>query len=52
MKPGGAKLLRKYSGLTDGGLDANEAFNGGLNTHSRAAKRMMRKMRFARVEGL
>ncbi|KAH7925171.1 hypothetical protein BV22DRAFT_1105047 [Leucogyrophana mollusca] len=53
--PGGAMLLRNYSireqndGDGDARRDASWAFGGGLNNHSRAAKRRMRELRIARV---
>ncbi|KAF9469839.1 hypothetical protein BDZ94DRAFT_33794 [Collybia nuda] len=53
--PGGAALLRKYSALKGddpraGALvDASWAFNGGLNNHSRAAKRRMVGFKVAQI---
>ncbi|KAL0951591.1 hypothetical protein HGRIS_008272 [Hohenbuehelia grisea] len=52
--PGGASILRRYS-LSVGNDDkveaseASWAFNGGLNNHSRSAKRRLRGLRVARV---
>ncbi|KAF9041780.1 hypothetical protein BDZ89DRAFT_1100041 [Hymenopellis radicata] len=55
--PGGASIMRKYSfrtKLKDTGVlnptwkDATWAFEGGLNNHSRAAKRQLRELRLAR----
>ena len=40
--PGGAKLLRNYSGR-----DASKAFNGGLNNHSQAAKTRRKELLIA-----
>lgn len=50
--PGGASLLRKYSTFPekDKCLDASWAFGGGLNNHSRAAKRQMRALRVAKIQ--
>jgi stearoyl-CoA desaturase (delta-9 desaturase) len=54
-QPGGAILLRKYAIRDEPGKndeawrDASWAFHGGLNNHSRAAKRRMREMRIAKV---
>ncbi|KAI0078854.1 hypothetical protein K474DRAFT_1683508 [Panus rudis PR-1116 ss-1] len=56
--PGGAALLRKYSvrspsKTNEGNLDwkkASWAFEGGLNQHSRAAKRQMREYIVARLQ--
>ncbi|KAG5637648.1 hypothetical protein H0H81_003725 [Sphagnurus paluster] len=52
IKPGGASLLRKYSTFPekDKCLDASWAFGGGLNNHSRAAKRQMRALRVAKIQ--
>ncbi|KAH7916460.1 hypothetical protein BJ138DRAFT_1139789 [Hygrophoropsis aurantiaca] len=54
--PGGAALLRNYSirtknhdGDGESRRDASWAFGGGLNNHSRAAKRRMRELRVARL---
>jgi hypothetical protein len=58
-KPGGAGILRKYSvvakrntsypsGFPD--LDASWAFGGGLNNHSRAARRRMEELRVANLK--
>ncbi|KAI5122380.1 hypothetical protein M0805_004137 [Coniferiporia weirii] len=63
--PGGALLLRKYSvragtqngegdheeGVAGGDVleDASTAFHGGMNNHSRAARRQARELRVARV---
>ncbi|PBK76831.1 hypothetical protein ARMSODRAFT_948673 [Armillaria solidipes] len=52
--PGGAAILRKYSfhqeGISDSRKwkDATWAFEGGLNKHSRAARRLMLESRIAR----
>ncbi|KAI9569458.1 hypothetical protein HD554DRAFT_2020584 [Boletus coccyginus] len=52
--PGGAKLLRGYAiGTEDGGQpwrDASWAFGGGLNNHSRAAKRRVHGLRVAKLK--
>lgn len=55
-QPGGAIILREYSERLDAPdrkekvvKDANSAFHGGLNNHSRAARRRMAQMRLARV---
>ncbi|EJC98738.1 uncharacterized protein FOMMEDRAFT_96016 [Fomitiporia mediterranea MF3/22] len=61
--PGGALLLRKYSirtiedgdsaepksATSDRAREATSAFHGGLNNHSRAARRRQRQLRVARV---
>uniref|UniRef100_A0A8H7Y9T2 Acyl-CoA desaturase n=1 Tax=Psilocybe cubensis TaxID=181762 RepID=A0A8H7Y9T2_PSICU len=51
--PGGAKLLREYSIRLTSDIDswrkADWAFKGGLNNHSRAARRQMREMRVAKL---
>ncbi|KAF8910097.1 hypothetical protein CPB84DRAFT_1958587 [Gymnopilus junonius] len=51
--PGGAIILRKYAvKLTtdvDAWLKAEWAFSGGLNNHSRAARRRMRELRLAKL---
>ncbi|EPQ60464.1 hypothetical protein GLOTRDRAFT_135138 [Gloeophyllum trabeum ATCC 11539] len=53
--PGGARLLREYSlrrGTEPERLswrDASWAFDGGLNNHSRAAKKRLREFRVARL---
>ena len=60
-QPGGAALLRRYAvgtkqDLDDGRreerryADADWAFHGGINKHSQAAKRRMRKLRIAKVQ--
>jgi len=50
--PGGVALLRRYSACTDGKntetRDATWAFDGGLNNHSRTAKKRMRALRVAK----
>jgi len=50
--PGGAALLRRYSVRTDNenteARDATWAFDGGLNNHSRAAKKRMLALRVAK----
>ncbi|KAJ7293006.1 fatty acid desaturase-domain-containing protein [Mycena rebaudengoi] len=47
--PGGAIILRKYSLRPQQDLiDASWAFDGGLNNHSRSARRRMREFRIAR----
>ncbi|KAI0714857.1 hypothetical protein C8Q76DRAFT_841427 [Earliella scabrosa] len=59
--PGGASLLRKYAvgakpnpedGEPEGRQmrNADWAFHGGINKHSSAAKRLMRKLRIAKVQ--
>ncbi|PIL31352.1 hypothetical protein GSI_06050 [Ganoderma sinense ZZ0214-1] len=56
--PGGASLLRRYAvgKERDGapedeeGHDADWAFGGGINKHSQAANRRMRKLRVAKVQ--
>ncbi|KAJ6609376.1 hypothetical protein B0H10DRAFT_1813934 [Mycena sp. CBHHK59/15] len=49
--PGGANILRKYSlRLQQDLIDASWAFDGGLNNHSRSARRRMREFRRARLE--
>lgn len=52
IQPGGAALLRRYSvrnnSDTTEARDATWAFDGGLNNHSRAAKRRMRELRVAK----
>lgn len=55
MKPGGASILRSYSvrvtttsDSVEQWRDASWAFDGGLNNHSRAAKRRMAELRVAR----
>ncbi|KDQ63229.1 hypothetical protein JAAARDRAFT_53456 [Jaapia argillacea MUCL 33604] len=54
--PGGSALLRKYSIRMPQGngetvwRDATWAYDGGLNNHSRAAKRRMRELRVARFK--
>ncbi|KAG5647744.1 hypothetical protein DXG03_008467 [Asterophora parasitica] len=50
--PGGAGLLHKYATTKQQGqtLDASWAFGGGLNNHSRAAKRQMRSLRVAKLQ--
>ncbi|KAI0720043.1 fatty acid desaturase-domain-containing protein [Cerioporus squamosus] len=64
--PGGASLLRRYAvgrprstGNNGDGEDEGEesrqrtadwAFHGGINKHSQAAKRLMRKLRIAKVQ--
>ncbi|KAJ7161251.1 hypothetical protein C8R43DRAFT_880841 [Mycena crocata] len=46
--PGGATLLRKYSVRPQQDpLDASWAFDGGLNNHSRSARRRMHEFRIA-----
>ncbi|KAH9923631.1 uncharacterized protein B0H18DRAFT_1085644 [Fomitopsis serialis] len=56
--PGGAVLLRKYSVRSqethqDVWKQADWAFHGGMNIHSRAARRRMRQLRVARlVDGM
>ncbi|KIM47500.1 hypothetical protein M413DRAFT_22154 [Hebeloma cylindrosporum] len=51
--PGGANILRKYSLRLQDEIDtwhkADWAFNGGLNNHSRAAKRRMYELRVAKL---
>jgi stearoyl-CoA desaturase (Delta-9 desaturase) len=56
-KPGGAGLLRKYSVVAKGEashanglLDASWAFGGGLNNHTRAARRRMQELRVAKIQ--
>ncbi|KAF5391852.1 hypothetical protein D9757_001813 [Collybiopsis confluens] len=51
--PGGASLLRKYA-LVPGSnetqwREASWAFDGGLNNHSRAARRRVKELRVARI---
>jgi len=52
--PGGAHVLRKYSVKPDdiyiSPRDATWAFEGGLNNHSRSARRRMREFRLARFQ--
>ncbi|TBU29820.1 fatty acid desaturase-domain-containing protein [Dichomitus squalens] len=56
--PGGAALLRRYAvGKMDddamgkdAGQDADWAFHGGINKHSQAAMRRMRKLRVAKIQ--
>ena len=61
QQPGGASLLRKYavgakSSPEDGEPEGRQmrnadwAFHGGINKHSSAAKRLMRKLRIAKVQ--
>ena len=45
--PGGAALLKKFYGK-----DATDAFSGGVYDHSRAARKIMRKHRVAKLEVL
>lgn len=49
-QPGGAALLRQYGLKTEGDAwrGADWAFYGGLNNHSRAARRRARELRVAR----
>ncbi|KAH7886073.1 hypothetical protein F5I97DRAFT_1809185 [Phlebopus sp. FC_14] len=47
--PGGAKVLRQYALRNEPWRDASWAFSGGLNNHSRTAKRRMRELRVAKV---
>ncbi|KAF4612235.1 hypothetical protein D9613_004217 [Agrocybe pediades] len=51
--PGGASILRKYSVKPCTEVDAlpktDWAFNGGLNNHSRAARRRMKELRVAKL---
>ncbi|KDR81085.1 hypothetical protein GALMADRAFT_153433 [Galerina marginata CBS 339.88] len=51
--PGGVNLLRKYSVGLSGDIDAwhqaDWAFSGGMNNHSRAARRRMRELRVAKL---
>ncbi|KDR81083.1 hypothetical protein GALMADRAFT_1122110 [Galerina marginata CBS 339.88] len=51
--PGGVNLLRKYSVGLSGDIDlwhqADRAFSGGMNHHSRAARRRMRELRVAKL---
>ena len=65
-QPGGAELLRRYAvgqkhstaNHGDGeeeGQDGRQrtadwAFHGGINKHSQAAKRLMRKLRIAKLQ--
>ncbi|CAA7264805.1 unnamed protein product [Cyclocybe aegerita] len=53
--PGGANMLRKYSVRLHDDADmwneADWAFNGGMNTHSRAARKRMREFRVAKLVG-
>nr|GAT57421.1 stearoyl-CoA desaturase [Mycena chlorophos] len=47
--PGGAALLRRYALRADQELkDASWAFDGGLNNHSRSARRRMKEFRVAK----
>lgn len=55
-KPGGAGLLRKYSAVAQPEAsrsnrcpNATWAFGGGLNNHSRAARRRMQELRVAKI---
>jgi stearoyl-CoA desaturase (delta-9 desaturase) len=52
-QPGGANILRKYSVRLQDEIGtwrkADWAFNGGLNNHSRAAKRRMYELRVAKL---
>lgn len=49
--PGGASFLRNYSVRVDNDtVDASTAFHGGMNNHSRAAKKRARQLRVARVK--
>lgn len=58
QQPGGASLLRRYAvgrerdnGTDDEDAhDADWAFGGGINKHSQAANRRMRKLRVAKVQ--
>ncbi|KAF8167389.1 hypothetical protein B0H34DRAFT_681705 [Crassisporium funariophilum] len=51
--PGGGNILRKYSVRLQNEIEswheADWAFSGGLNNHSRAAKRRMRELRVAKL---
>ncbi|KAH9958400.1 hypothetical protein BGW80DRAFT_161237 [Lactifluus volemus] len=54
IHPGGARLLRNYAfpinaGKSDKWKEADQAFNGGVNNHSQAARRRMKQLRVARV---
>jgi hypothetical protein len=56
-KPGGAGLLRKYSAVakgetshSNGWSDASWAFGGGLNNHSRGARRRMEELKVAKIQ--
>ncbi|KAJ3511348.1 hypothetical protein NLJ89_g4142 [Agrocybe chaxingu] len=53
--PGGANMLRKYSVRMHSDAEmwheADWAFNGGMNTHSRAARKRMREFRVAKLVG-
>lgn len=55
-QPGGATLMRQYAVSTQKNNDLKEtrdaswAFGGGLNNHSRAARRQMRELRVAKVQ--
>lgn len=53
VQPGGAALLRRYSVGTkkdvEGWHEAEWAFNGGLNNHSRAARKRMNELRIAKL---
>jgi stearoyl-CoA desaturase (delta-9 desaturase) len=56
-KPGGVGLLRKYSAVakpesshSNSWPDATWAFGGGLNNHSRAARRRMQELRVAKIQ--
>ncbi|KAF8078933.1 hypothetical protein FPV67DRAFT_85563 [Lyophyllum atratum] len=50
--PGGAGILRKYSKnpWQEKDLDASWAFGGGLNNHSRSAKRQVLSLRVAKIQ--
>ncbi|KAJ7170202.1 hypothetical protein C8R46DRAFT_1266671, partial [Mycena filopes] len=49
--PGGAAVLRKYSVRKDSEfIEASWAFDGGLNNHSRSARRRMREFRIAQLK--
>ena len=52
-QPGGAGILQKYSVRRQDEIGiwhkADWAFNGGLNNHSRAAKRRMHELRVAKL---
>ncbi|KAJ7361409.1 hypothetical protein DFH08DRAFT_844042 [Mycena albidolilacea] len=49
--PGGATLLRKYSVRPEKDLiEASWAFDGGLNNHSRSARKRMREFRIAQFK--
>ncbi|KAL4267930.1 Copper homeostasis protein cutC [Pleurotus pulmonarius] len=49
--PGGASLLRKYAATNDSNQvhDASWAFSGGLNNHSRAARKRLTSLAFAKL---